>query len=619
MWATASPPSPIAERRARNMRNHTATHLMNAALRNILGTHVKQAGSLVAPDHLRFDFSHFAAVDPSELAEIEQQVNEEIRKNLEVSTDIMNIDDALASGALAFFGDKYPEANVRVVTIPDASSPRGFYSKELCGGTHVDRTGAIGVFKIIAEQSTAAGVRRIEAISGDRALAEYQRALATLRDRRRPSERFGRPNYPALERQIDQIRSSGKAARSPKTQGCRLPGAGSARRSPRGEGRARSRRNRSAEFDRETLRQMVDTLRQKLGSGVVVLASAEDGKVALITGSYERPDPQAPRRKNRPGTGQAGGRFRWRQTRFGRGWRKRHIRHRKSPRPRLPPPRPIAIIPIAPEAYAGRSLSAGLPVSSHVLEISSRASPSPSPRARSERLPMARGRITVVILAAGFWFSQPAPSHAQIASYTDENGKVVYVNKDSPKRRRGSTISSPSGPPADGPVAASPGLTSSGASADWKDDRLDRIVREAAERHKVDPALVKAVITTESGWNPQAVSRKGAVGLMQLIPQTAQRFGVNNSFDPAQNVEGGTTYLRSLLDRYNGDLSKSLAAYNAGERAVDLSGGVPDYRETRMYVQKVTNTYFRPGSGRDQRSGARRGNRCGRKRKRVAA
>jgi Transglycosylase SLT domain len=212
---------------------------------------------------------------------------------------------------------------------------------------------------------------------------------------------------------------------------------------------------------------------------------------------------------------------------------------------------------------------------------------------------MARGRITVVILAAGFWFSQPAPSHAQIASYTDENGKVVYVNKDSPKRRRGSTISSPSGVPADGSVAAPPGLTSSGASADWKDDRLDRIVREAAERHQVDPALVKAVITTESGWNPQAVSRKGAVGLMQLVPQTAQRFGVNNSFDPAQNVEGGTTYLRSLLDRYNGDLPKSLAAYNAGERAVDLSGGIPDYRETRMYVQKVTNTYFRPGSGRD--------------------
>ena len=183
-----------ARRRARNMRNHTATHLMNAALRNILGPHVKQAGSLVAPEHLRFDFSHFAPVDPSELVEIEQQVNGEILRNLEIRTDIMNIDDALASGALAFFGDKYPESNVRVVTIPDASAPRGFYSKELCGGTHVPRTGAIGIFKIISEQSTAAGVRRIEAISGDRALAEYQRALATIRGGCLAPEHLGRRN-----------------------------------------------------------------------------------------------------------------------------------------------------------------------------------------------------------------------------------------------------------------------------------------------------------------------------------------------------------------------------------------------------------------------------------------
>lgn len=212
---------------------------------------------------------------------------------------------------------------------------------------------------------------------------------------------------------------------------------------------------------------------------------------------------------------------------------------------------------------------------------------------------MARGRITVVILAAGFWFSQPASSRAQIASSTDENGRTVYVNKDSPKRRSGSTISSPSRESADASDAASRVPLPSNVPSNWKEDRLDRIVREAAERHNVDPALVKAVITTESGWNPQAVSRKGAVGLMQLIPQTAQRFGVDNSFDPAQNVEGGTTYLRSLLDRYNGDLSKSLAAYNAGERAVDLSGGIPDYRETRMYVRKVTDNYFRPGSGRD--------------------
>ena len=129
--------------------------------------------------------------------------------------------------------------------------------------------------------------------------------------------------------------------------------------------------------------------------------------------------------------------------------------------------------------------------------------------------------------------------------------------------------------------------------------RLDSIVQDAAQRHQLDPALVKAVINTESGWNPRAISPKGAVGLMQLIPATAQRYGVGNALDPAQNVEGGSKYLRSLLDRYNGDLTKSLAAYNAGERAVDLSNGVPAFAETRRYVQKVTDTYFRTDSGRD--------------------
>jgi alanyl-tRNA synthetase len=271
------------ERRARNMRNHTATHLMNAALRNILGTHVKQAGSLVAPDHLRFDFSHFAAVDPSESADIEQQVNEEIRKNLEITTDIMNIDDALASGALAFFGDKYPEANVRVVTIPDDGSARGFYSKELCGGTHVPRTGAIGIFKIVAEQSVAAGVRRIDAITGDRALAEYQRTLATLRSAAGLLNVSEVELIAALERQIDQLKALEK-----QLEGLKRKAAGS-----QAEGLLDSVKEvkgvkvlaaQVSGVSREALRQMVDSLRQKLGSGLVVLATVEDGKVALIAG-----------------------------------------------------------------------------------------------------------------------------------------------------------------------------------------------------------------------------------------------------------------------------------------------------------------------------------------------
>jgi alanyl-tRNA synthetase len=269
------------ERRVRDMRNHTATHLLNAALRNILGTHVKQAGSLVAPDHLRFDFSHFAQVDPSELGEIEQQVNEEIRKNLEMRTDIMNIDDALASGALAFFGDKYPEANVRVVTIPDASTPRGFYSKELCGGTHVIRTGDIGVFKIIGEQSVAAGVRRIEAISGDRALAEYQKSLATLRTVAGMLNAGEGEIIAALERQFEATKQLEKQLEALKRKAAGSL-AGDLVEQARTVKNVRLIAAQVNGFDRDALRQLVDALRQKLGSGVVVLASADDGKVALI-------------------------------------------------------------------------------------------------------------------------------------------------------------------------------------------------------------------------------------------------------------------------------------------------------------------------------------------------
>ncbi len=271
-----------AERRVRNMRNHSATHLMNAALRNILGSHVKQSGSLVAPDHLRFDFTHFAAVDPSELAEIEQQVNEEIRKDLDVSTDIMNIDDALASGALAFFGDKYPESNVRVVTMPDASSPRGFYSKELCGGTHVHRTGGIGVFKILREESTAAGVRRIEAITGDKALADYQRTLTTLRNAASLLNTSEEQLIPALERQIEQVRALEKQLEASNLKNS-LSQTGSILEQAREVKGVKVVAAQVAGANRETLRTLSDSLRQRLGSGVIALATAEDGKVALIT------------------------------------------------------------------------------------------------------------------------------------------------------------------------------------------------------------------------------------------------------------------------------------------------------------------------------------------------
>jgi alanyl-tRNA synthetase len=270
-------------RREHIKRNHTATHLMNAALRNILGAHVKQAGSLVEPGRLRFDFSHFAPVDAAELKDIEQQVNEEILLNNELETNIMPLDEALASGALAFFGDRYPESNVRVVSIPDATSPRGFFSKELCGGTHVKRSGDIGIFKIVGESSVAAGVRRIEAISGVRALEEYQRVADSLRSiaaglnvgpeeieattqkliegRRELEKQLNAVQKKSAQGSADELIAQAREVKGVRVVAARVP-----------------------DMSREALRGLVDTLKQKLGSGVIALGMVEAEKVALIVG-----------------------------------------------------------------------------------------------------------------------------------------------------------------------------------------------------------------------------------------------------------------------------------------------------------------------------------------------
>jgi soluble lytic murein transglycosylase-like protein len=216
---------------------------------------------------------------------------------------------------------------------------------------------------------------------------------------------------------------------------------------------------------------------------------------------------------------------------------------------------------------------------------------------------MSTRSITIAIALSGLWLGAAVAARAQIASYVDEHGKVIYTN-DFPVPRRSTVkpraqfgVLAPSVKTYGSSASslASLGLVPSGGIVDGK---LDQIVREASQRHNLDPALVKAVIGTESGWNVNAVSSKGALGLMQLIPSTAGRMGVFNAFDPAQNVDGGARYLRSLLDRYHGDLEKSLAAYNAGEGAVERFGGMPAYPETRAYVKKVTNSYFRPASGR---------------------
>jgi alanyl-tRNA synthetase len=262
-----------AKRRAAIVLNHSATHLLHAALRKVLGTHVQQKGSLVAPDRLRFDFSHFEPVTPEQLKEIETLVNEQIRLNHAADIRVLPYDEAIAAGALAFFGDKYGD-KVRVLKLGD-------FSTELCGGTHVRRSGDIGFFKIVSESGIAAGVRRIEAVTGQTALELVHANEAALREVA-GLVKAGRDDVPAkvaqlvertksLERELDKLRrklASGggrdilqeaQVVNGIKVLAARLDGA-----------------------DAKALRDTADQLKSKLGSGVVVLGAVEDGKVFLV-------------------------------------------------------------------------------------------------------------------------------------------------------------------------------------------------------------------------------------------------------------------------------------------------------------------------------------------------
>ncbi|MGB6945517.1 MAG: alanine--tRNA ligase [Bryobacteraceae bacterium] len=248
-------------RRAATMRNHTATHLLHAALRKVLGPHVKQAGSIVDPNRLRFDFTHYAHTDPEELAEIQKLVNEEVLKNIEVHTDVMDLDQALNTGAMALFGEKYGD-RVRVVSIPG-------FSKELCGGTHVHRTGDIGLCVVTYEASISAGVRRIEAITGESVLSKFQEEVQTSRQ---AQEKLAEEKR-TLERQIEQMKE--KLARS------EVATIESGVREIKG---AKVLSTQVAGMEREQLRTMVDSLRGKWKSAVVILGSARDSNVAIVVG-----------------------------------------------------------------------------------------------------------------------------------------------------------------------------------------------------------------------------------------------------------------------------------------------------------------------------------------------
>jgi soluble lytic murein transglycosylase-like protein len=198
---------------------------------------------------------------------------------------------------------------------------------------------------------------------------------------------------------------------------------------------------------------------------------------------------------------------------------------------------------------------------------------------------------TLALCAALF----PQPASAQIAKMTDDSGRRFFINSNPPLTPKLTATK----PRTNIYLPAEGSLTGRARPAmDVDRDGVEKLVREAAERHHLDPALVRAVIETESNWNPKAFSHKGAGGLMQLIPTTAQRYGAYDVFNPQQNIDAGVKYLRTLLERYNGNLDLALAAYNAGEGAVDRAHGVPFYRETRNYVQRVQQAYFRPGSGR---------------------
>lgn len=262
-------------RRARIRLNHSATHLMHAALRQVLGTHVAQKGSLVSDKVLRFDFSHNEAMKPSEIREVEDLVNAQIRRNLPIETNIMDLEAAKAKGAMALFGEKYDE-RVRVLSMGD-------FSTELCGGTHASRTGDIGLFRIISESGTAAGIRRIEAVTGEGAMATVHAQSDRLNDiahlLKGDSQNLGDKVRAVLER----TRQLEKELQQLKDQAAAQESANLSSKAVDLNG-VKLLVSELAGIEPKMLRTMVDDLKNQLGSTVIVLATVVEGKVSLIAG-----------------------------------------------------------------------------------------------------------------------------------------------------------------------------------------------------------------------------------------------------------------------------------------------------------------------------------------------
>ena len=266
-----------AARRQAIVLNHSATHLLHAALRKVLGDHVAQKGSLVAPQRLRFDFSHFRPMSADELKQVEAMVNAEVRRNAAAEVRTMAYDEAIGFGAMALFGEKYGD-EVRVLKMGD-------FSTELCGGTHVSRTGDIGLFKIVSEAGVASGVRRIDAVTGDGALAyvadeerrlgELSQLLSSSGDEAVEKLRQLFDRQKKLERELDSLRSKAAGSATADLAGSATDVDGIKVVSARLEG-----------LDAKSLRDSVDQLKQELGDCVILLAGAADGRVSLIAGVH---------------------------------------------------------------------------------------------------------------------------------------------------------------------------------------------------------------------------------------------------------------------------------------------------------------------------------------------
>jgi alanyl-tRNA synthetase len=272
LWFTAQVD---VEERDATRRNHTATHLVHAALREVLGGHVKQAGSVVAPNYLRFDFNHYQPMTEDEIKEVERLVNEQILRNVRVETDIMPVEDAIRAGAMALFGEKY-SGMMRVLTVPG-------FSKELCGGTHVRATGDIGVFKITSDESIASGVRRIRAVTGVDAYERFREDEAII-GQVTSDLRTSRAELPAVIGKLqDELKKARREAEELKLKlATNVVGLASNGDEAREVAGVRVLAREASGLDSAGMRQLSDTLLARIKSGVVVIGRSNDGKASLI-------------------------------------------------------------------------------------------------------------------------------------------------------------------------------------------------------------------------------------------------------------------------------------------------------------------------------------------------